>query len=183
MKTLRELFHQRGRAVIMSYRRWKYGLRHVHKTFYAGEGSRISRDLQAGEFAYIGPECIIGPKVQLGPYVMIGPRVSIIGGDHVYDRPGVPIIFSGRPGLEPTIIEADAWIGCGAILIAGVRIGRGAIVAAGSIVTKSIPPYEIHAGVPSKKVRDRFPDSAAREAHDKMLSQPPFAGEFCGALA
>jgi len=85
-------------------------------------GSVVCPDLVAGEFSFIGPGCTIGPKVELGPYAMIGPRVAIVGGDHVYDRPGVPIIFSGRPELKPTFIEADAWIGCGAILMAGVRI-------------------------------------------------------------
>jgi acetyltransferase-like isoleucine patch superfamily enzyme len=166
----------------MLYRRQKYGLRNVHKTSYIAEGGKVSKDLVAGEYGYIGPECIIGPKVQLGPYVMIGPRVSIIGGDHVYDQPGTPIIFSGRPILEPTVIEADVWIGCGAILVAGVRIGRGAIIAAGSVVTKDIPPYEVHGGVPARKIKDRFADSAARETHDQMLNQPAAAGEFCGAL-
>jgi len=167
----------------MLYRRQKHGLKNVHKTFYLSDGSQVSKDLLAREYSYIGPGCLIGPKVQLGPYVMIGPRVSIVGGDHVYNKPGTPIIFSGRPQLDPTIIEADAWIGCGTILLAGVRIGRGAIVAAGAVVTKDVPPYEIHAGVPARKINERFADSSARELHDRMLSQFPQAGEFCAPLA
>ena len=167
----------------MCYRRWRHGLKNVHKTFYVCAGCQVSKDLVAGEYSYIGPGCLIGAKVQLGPYVMIGPRVSIVGGDHVYDKPGTPIIFSGRPTLESTIIEADAWIGCGAILIAGVRVGRGAIVAAGAVVTKDVSAYEIHGGVPARKISERFADLSAREVHDRMLSDFPKAGEFCAPLA
>jgi lysophospholipase L1-like esterase len=120
--------------------------------------------------------------VQLGPYSMLGPRVSIVGGDHRFDRPGLPIIFSGRPALEKTIIEADVWIGAGAILLAGVRIGRGAIVAAGAVVTKDVAPYEVHGGVPARKIRERFANADDRELHDRMLAEPPRCGEYCRTL-
>ena len=189
MKALRQLLSRHrglylfGRLALMSFRRWKHGLKDVHPTFYLAKGSEVSPDLIAREYSYIGPGCLIGPKVELGPYVMIGPRVSIVGGDHVYDKPGTPIIFSGRPTLEPTVIEADAWIGCGAILLAGVRIGRGTVVAAGAVVTKDLPPYEIHGGVPARKIGDRFADDSARDAHDQMLNEPTRAGDFCPQLS
>ena len=94
----------------------------------------------------------------------------------------MPIIFSGRPVLEPTSIGADAWIGCGAILMAGVRVGRGAIVAAGAVVTKDVPPYEIHGGVPARKISERFPEPTDRQAHERMLAEPPRRRQFCPAL-
>ena len=108
---------------------------------------------------------------------MFGPRVMIVGADHAIDQPGVPAIFSGRPELPVTRIESDAWIGAGAIIMAGVTIGRGAVIAAGAVVTKDVPPYEIHAGVPAKKVRDRF-DEAQRATHDAMLAQPARGGNW-----
>lgn len=135
--------YHRGRSMFMAYRRWRYGLTHVAATFYMARDARVCSDLVADEYSYIGPACLIGPKCRLGVYTMIGPRVSIVGGDHIFDKPGIPIIFSGRPELKPTIIEDDAWIGCGAILLAGVHVGRGAIVAAGAVVTKDVPPYEV----------------------------------------
>lgn len=170
------------RAAIMMWRRWRFGLRAVHATFFLSAGCRVNPDLVAGEFSYIGPDCLIGPKVELGRYAMLGPRVSVVGCDHVFDQPGTPIIFSGRPVLEPTIIEADAWIGCAAILIAGVRIGRGAIVAAGAVVTKDVPPYEIHGGVPARKISERFPEPADRQTHERMLAEPPRRRQFCPDL-
>ena len=170
------------RSMRMAVRRWRYGLKHVHRTFYAAAECHISRDLIAHEYSFVNLGCIIGPKVELGPYVMLAPRVAIVGGDHVSNRPGVPIIFSGRPELKATLVEADAWIGYGAVIMAGVRIGRGAIVAAGAVVTADIPPYEIWAGVPARKIKDRFPDAADRAVHDLMLAQPPRQGEFCPPL-
>jgi carbonic anhydrase/acetyltransferase-like protein (isoleucine patch superfamily) len=170
------------RGVRMAWRRWRHKLRHVHPTFYLSADSVVCPDLVAHAFSYIGPACRLGPKVELGAYAMLGPGVSIVGGDHLFNVPGTPIIFSGRPELNPTVIGADAWIGCGAILLAGVRIGRGAIVAAGAVVTKEVPPYEIHGGVPARKIGDRFATETDRQLHDRMLDEPVQRRSFCPAL-
>lgn len=175
-------WHDAARAITSGWRRWHYRTPGVHKSAYLAEGSRISPDLVAHEFSYVGPECIVGPKVELGAYSMLGPRVAIVGADHVFEQPGIPIIFSGRPELKPTIIERDAWVGCGSVLMAGVRIGRGAIVAAGAVVTKDVLPYEIVGGVPARKISDRFDTAAARETHDRMLAQTPERRTFCAPL-
>jgi acetyltransferase-like isoleucine patch superfamily enzyme len=175
----RQTLYQGARAFLMMLRRWRFGLTKVHPTFYLAARSVVARDLMAAEFSYIGPDCLLGAQVEIGPYAMVGPRVSIVGSDHIYDQPGRPIVFSGRPPLKRTVIEADAWIGCGAILMAGVRIGRGALVAAGAVVTRDVPPYEIHGGVPARKIGDRFEDATAREEHDQMLSRPPQRGAYC----
>jgi acetyltransferase-like isoleucine patch superfamily enzyme len=64
--------------------------------------------------------------------------------------------------------------------MSGVEIGDGSIVAAGTVVTKNIPPCEIHAGIPNKKIRDRFDDDD-KSKHLAFLKLPAKAGEFCGA--
>jgi len=175
---LNRTFYHSFRWLRNRYQKWRYSLKHVHSTFFVLSGSLISRDLVAHEYGFIGKGCWIGPQVELGPYVMLGPRVAIIGGDHLFDKPGVPMIFSGRPQLHRTIIEADVWVGYGAIIMAGVRIGRGAIIAAGAVVTQDIPGYEIWGGVPARKIRERFTSQEERELHDQMLNQPPTMGEF-----
>ncbi|MCA9304080.1 MAG: acyltransferase [Phycisphaerales bacterium] len=177
-----ERIYHFARGTAMAYRRRRYGLRGVHKTFYMLGGSTISKDLVAHEYSFIAQGAVIGPKVEIGPYVMFGPRVMIVGGDHVFDIPGTPTIFSGRPELKETKIHADAWLGAGVIVIAGVTIGRGSIVAAGSVVTKDIPPYEIHGGVPAKKIKDRFASQADIDTHEAMLAKEPFRGTFCAHL-
>lgn len=163
----------------MLIKRWHYGLKYVHPTFYMAGKSEVCSDLRAGAYSYLGPGCRIGPKVEIEPYVMLAPGVSVIGGDHRFDIPGVPIIFSGRPELKSTVIEADAWIGTNAIILAGIRIGRGAIVGAGAVVNKDIPSYEIYGGVPAKKIGDRFSSFKDQEAHDTVLNCAPKRGSFC----
>lgn len=164
----------------MSLRRRRLGLRGVDKSFYCAGDVRIAPGFTAGEYSFVSRGAIIGPKVTLGRYVMFGPRVMIVGDDHVFDRAGVPTIFAGRPELRPTLIEDDAWVGAGCVIMAGVTIGRGSIVAAGAVVTKDIPPFEIHGGVPAKKIRDRFGSDEERASHEAMLDKPAQEfGEFC----
>jgi len=62
--------------------------------------------------------------------------------------------------------------------MAGIRIGRGPIVAAGAVVTRDVPPYEIWRGAPARKIRDRFTGEQDREVHDLILSRPPAEGKY-----
>jgi len=80
--------------------------------------------------------------------------------------------------MPETTIEDDVWIGQGSIILSGITIGRGAIIAAGSVVTKDVPSYEIHAGVPAKKIKDRFTQEEKR-IHDKLLDGPIVRGKPC----
>lgn len=170
-----------ARALLMFMKRRWYGLDHVDKTFYMAGRSRVHSDLVAGPYSFINYGCNIGPRVELGPYAMFGPRVAVVGDDHIVASPGVPIIFAGRPSLRRTVIEADAWVGYGAVLMAGVTIGRGAIVATQAVVTKDVPPYEIHAGVPARKIGVRFRTAEEIAVHDLMLTRKPTRGQYAGA--
>jgi acetyltransferase-like isoleucine patch superfamily enzyme len=62
--------------------------------------------------------------------------------------------------------------------MAGIRIGRGAIVASGAVVTKDVPPYEIHAGIPARKIGDRFVCEKDRTIYDKMLAGAAFKERY-----
>lgn len=149
-----------------------YGLRNVHPEFLAVPGYyRISKDLKAGAFSYIGPRCIIYPKVTIGNYTLIANDVMILGGDHEYKTVGIPMTFCGRAGVKETNIGSDVWIGARSIVMCGVKIGNGAIIAAGSVVTKDVEPYGIYAGVPAKKIKDRFSKEEIIR-HEQMLKQP-----------
>ena len=167
------------RRIRSSYVRFTLGLRRVHPSCIFIPPVRIFSDFVAREHAFIGRGCYIGPRVQLGRYVMLAGHVAIVGGDHLFDKPGVPMIFSGRPTLKPTIVEDDVWIGFRSTILVGVRIGRGAIVAAGSVVTKDVEPYTIVGGVPAMKIRTRFESSDEVAIHDRMLAGPLYTGDFC----
>ncbi len=147
---------QRMRNLRMCWVHWRLGLQNVDRTFYILKPLAISRDLKAGKYGYLGCGAWICPKVEIGNYVMISSDVAIVGGDHRFDIPGTPLIFSGRPNQAVTTIEDDVWIGYRAVINAGVRIGRGVIIAAGSVVTKDIEPYTIVGGDPARPIRKRF---------------------------
>ncbi len=159
------------RNIRMAFLRWWKGLKYVHNTFIIGENCHISPDLVAGAYSYIGPRCIIYPKVVIGEYTMLANDVAIIGGDHIYDKPGMPVIFSGRGELNPTIIGKDVWIGAFVKIRTGVKIGNGAIVAFGSVVTKDVEAYSVYGGIPAKKLKDRFPNIQDRIDHDAVLKK------------
>jgi acetyltransferase-like isoleucine patch superfamily enzyme len=162
--------------------RLRKGLRHVHPTAWVHPRADVRPDLVMGEYAFINADCIVMGGVSIGRYAMLAPRVAVIGADHRFDVPGAPMIFSGRPPIPRTIVEADCWIGLGTVLMQGVRIGRGSIVGANSVVTRDVPPYEIWGGVPARKLRDRFADAEAREAHDRMLDGPLLRPEWAEVL-
>jgi acetyltransferase-like isoleucine patch superfamily enzyme len=123
-----------------------------------------------GPFGYMGPFAEIPSRVTMGKFVIIGHNLLIIGKDHNFDRPGVAVIFSGRPVSEATTIEDDVWIGARVMIMRGITIGRGSIIAAGSVVTRDVAAYSIMAGVPARLVRKRF-DEGEATIHDMFLSQ------------
>jgi acetyltransferase-like isoleucine patch superfamily enzyme len=159
------------RNIRMSILRKKYGLNNVHDTFYLGGKSKVSSDLVAGFYSFIGTESFIYPKVRIGNYTMLANNVSIMGGDHEYNKPGIPIIFSGRGILKPTVIGDDVWVGAYVRIMAGVTIGDGAIIATGSVVTRDIAPFTIYGGVPATKIKDRFNNADEIERHLEMLKK------------
>ena len=158
------------RDIKMYFMRIKFGLKQVDRTFYMGGDSLISKDFVAGRYTFINYGCDICPRVKAGSYVMFAPRVVVTGSDHDPGQSGVPMYFTNRPELPETIIEDDVWLGYRAIIMAGVHIGRGSVIAAGSVVTKNVEPYTIVAGVPATLIRKRFKDAEDIKNHDVMLA-------------
>ena len=166
------------RRVRMSLRRVSYRAWDVHPTSYLAEGCAIHPSLRMGAYGYIGPHSVVPAGVEMGNYVMIGPELRITGDDHRFDEPGVAVIFSGRPVQRKCILEDDVWIGARVMILKGVRVGRGAVIAAGAVVTRDVPPYTVVAGVPARRIRERF-DDGAQKLHDAYLSLPPHEGSYC----
>jgi len=100
-------------------------------------------------------------KVQIGDKVMFGPEFMIITGDHRTNLIGNYMfdVKEKEAGNDsPVVIKDDVWIGARAIILKGVTISEGSIVAAGSVVTKSVPPFSVVGGVPAKVLHKRFSD-------------------------
>ncbi len=119
-------------------------------------GGSIGEGLTMGDNSNIGPYNYIGcsGKITIGNNVMLAPRVSIYAENHVFDHPEILIRDQGVEKKE-VIIEDDCWIAANSILLAGVTIGKGSVVAAGSVVTENVPPYSVVAGVPAKWIKSR----------------------------
>ncbi len=110
-----------------------------------------------GDEVFIGRDCEfnIRVKISIGSHGLIASGCKFIDHDHGFSRRD-ELIRHQSDGCEAAIvIEDNVWIGANSIILKGVTIQQGAIVAAGSIVTKSIGPLEIWGGVPAKKLRDR----------------------------
>jgi len=116
--------------------------------FYNLSKSKIGNNSGIGMASYIG-------TVEIGNDVMMGPEVVILSLDHAYFESLILIRNQGLRQDRPVVIEDDVWIGTRAIILPGVRIGQGAVVAAGAVVTKNIEPYSVVAGNPAKLINKR----------------------------
>ena len=106
--------------------------------------------LTIGEFCSVGKIYVQAfDDVIIGDYVVINDGVTLITGSHDPDSADYRFISN------PIVVEDYAWIAMNAIVLPGVTIGKGAVVGAGSVVTKNVGAYEIVAGNPARKIRDR----------------------------
>ena len=130
-------------------------------------------NISIGDHVYIGSGAVFTSikDIVIGNKVMFGPRVTIIGGDHNTGELG-QYMYDVKNKLpendQPVIIDDDVWGGCNVTILKGVHIHTGAIVAAGALVTRTVPEYAIAAGVPAKVVKMRWaPEDLAK--HKSML--------------
>lgn len=111
--------------------------------------------LVVGDYCWLGVNSFICGNVTIGSYVSIGPNVVIPGAEHNLDLAGKPIRCSGLTVIG-TVIEDNVWIGANCVILDGVTIGRGAVVGAGSVVKKDIPPNKVVHGDAATVRRDRL---------------------------
>ncbi len=112
--------------------------------------------------------------LRIGRFTSIGPGVTIVLANHSYDSattypfvylsaywPSAPRDVADHVSKGGVVIGNDVWIGTQSIILSGVTVGDGAIIAAGSVVTRDVPPYEIHGGNPAKMIKRRHPPEIA----------------------
>jgi acetyltransferase-like isoleucine patch superfamily enzyme len=131
-----------------------------------------TENISLGSDVFLAPRCFIAvPNVEfsVGDDTMIGPDFCAMGGDHRFDVPGTLYRDTRALGVnQPIAIGCNVWIGARVTVLKGVRVGDGAIIGAGSVVTRDVPSQAIAAGVPAAVVRWRF-EGADRERHDASL--------------
>ncbi len=114
-----------------------------------------ARQINLGSFVRINENTFFQGNVNIGNHVMIAPNVSVYSKTHKYDDLNTPMVLSGETPTKTVVIEDDVWIGINTVILPGIRIGKGAIVGANSVVTKNVEPYSIVGGVPAKFIRKR----------------------------
>lgn len=163
------------RSVIMPIKKIQFAS--CGKNVYVGFGCSITySNTYIGENVSIGQNSTIissVAKVYIGSNVMLAPNVFLISGDHRIDIVGKYMIDLKEKDKLPEndkniVIQDDVWIGSSAIILKGVTIGKGSVIAAGSIVTKDVESYSVYAGIPAKKIRDRFSLKEIEE-HESVL--------------
>ncbi|HEU4569659.1 MAG TPA: acyltransferase [Gemmatimonadales bacterium] len=136
--------------------------RWARNCFFPGLRVRMLRacGYHIGRDVYIADELIIAEELEdrgnltLGDRVSIAPRVTFVLSSHPNEsriRPVAPV------ARAPIVVEADAWLGAGVVVLPGVTIGRGAVVGSNSVVTKDVPPLTVVGGIPARPIRTLTP--------------------------
>lgn len=112
-------------------------------------GIKIGKDSLVGEYTVIRGQ----GGVTIGDRVYTSPFSQLIAVNHIFDDPNRPFVEQGITA-KGIIVEDDVWIGASAIITDGVRIGKGAVVAAGAVVTADVAPHTVVGGVPARVIRN-----------------------------
>ena len=167
--TIKSLLNRVRNLLLFGLRyRWIRHGRNVHcqwsTTFWSPH-----RHIVLGDNVGIQLHCMFLCDVEIGSNVLIASFSAFVNSDdHVYDIVGKTMLDSGRGDKHKIVVEDDVWIGHGAIVLSPARIGRGAIVAAGSVVSKDVPRYAIVGGVPARVIKMRFTPEQIVE-HERIL--------------
>lgn len=115
----------------------------------------FASDVKIGDDSDIGTNCVVQGPTTIGNCVMMAPEVLIFTVNHVTDDIYIPMKKQGETKPKQVTIGNDVWIGRRVIILPGRTIGDGAIIGAGAIVTKDVPPYAIVGGNPAKIIKYR----------------------------
>ena len=177
--TIWELLHLIPKALerllVMPFKKAMLGA--CGKAVILGKGANFTwGNVYIGDNVNIGPNAMFmctRAKITIGNHVIFGPNATLITGDHRIDVIGRYIDSIKDSEKVPDndkeiMIMGDSWIGANVTILKGVTISEGSLIAAGSVVTRDVEPYSIYAGVPAKKIKDRFTEKQIDE-HKKIL--------------
>ena len=127
-----------------------------------------------GSFTTIGVE---GGSITIGDHFMCGSNCKIIAANHTSNDYKMPMTTQ-KMDFGQVIIKEDVWLGANVIILPNVNIGRGAIVAAGAVVTKDVEPFSIVGGVPAKLIKYRFDEQTIKKAENIDIKSLKFPQLF-----
>jgi len=129
-------------------------LRRCGKHVNIEKGANFSSSDELGDYSGLGICAQVG-GVTIGKYVMMGPHCTIYTRNHAFDRLDIPMCEQGFQEYKRVTIGDDVWIGGHVIILPGITIGKGAIIGAGSVVTRDVPDYAVVGGNPAKTIKFR----------------------------
>jgi acetyltransferase-like isoleucine patch superfamily enzyme len=124
-----------------------------------GVVARLGKGIRVGDRSAVGAGAWLAGQggITIGDDVIIGPGTRVFSENHRFTSLEEPIRGQGESRCGVSIGD-DCWIGAGATIVDGVTIGRGCVIAAAAVVTSTIPPFSVAAGVPARVIRSRRPD-------------------------
>ncbi|MGV3505110.1 MAG: acyltransferase [Adhaeribacter sp.] len=154
------LVRRRSRLDVLPFQEFELG-DHATIEDYATINNGMG-PVRIGHHSFIGlSNVIIGP-VSIGNHVILAQHIVVSGLNHGYEDIGTPISQQACQ-VKPIVIEDACWIGANSVITAGVHIGRHAVVAAGSVVTRDVPAYSVVAGNPARLLKQYNPDTGLWE--------------------
>lgn len=123
-------------------------------SFFSADGGAISIGTMTSLNSNVHINASVGGTIQIGELCLIGPNVIMRTAGHRFDDPRVPIRQQGHIHRDIQI-EDNVWIGAGAVVLGGVRIGTGAVIGAGAVVTRDVAAMSIAVGVPARVIKFR----------------------------
>lgn len=130
-------------------------LAHCGKQVNIHSSVHFSHEVSLGDRSGLGDNNWLHGVVTIGDNVMVGRDVKFFSRNHRTSDVNTPMIFQGFSEIRPILVEDDVWIGDNVIILPGVRVGRGAILGAGSVIREDVPPYAVMMGNPAFVARYR----------------------------
>lgn len=127
----------------------------IGKNVNIERGAKLQRQIEIGDNSGLGINCDINGKVIIGSNVLMAPEVVIYTENHAYYDKNSLIIEQGYSSSRPVTIGNDVWICRRAMIMPGITIGDGAVIAAGAVVVKDVPAYAVVGGNPAKIIKYR----------------------------
>ncbi|MDT7833449.1 acyltransferase [Flavobacteriaceae bacterium S356] len=122
----------------------------VMRNVYIGSGKNI----EIGNFCRINEQTRLS-NVKIGNHVMVARETIFLGMSHRHDSTDIPMERQGTEVMQQSIIEDDVWIGARVVVMPGVHIKKGCIIASSAVVTKDTEEYGVYGGVPAKLIKKR----------------------------
>lgn len=156
-----------------------FGLRHrwvkrtgMQRIKFSTEIWSPHKDITLGDRVQLGNGCALLCDIEIGNSVVCANNVRFVGkDDHITSIPGRTIWDSGRGDSFKTRVGNDVWIGENVVVLGGVTIGDGAVIAAGSVVTHDVEPCTIVGGNPARLLKNRFETKQETEQHLLFLAE------------